>query len=183
MKRTRRATLAMIVGSGSVLAVDTTSFSTAKADRDIRVAVVDDADAYLGLTEDGVEDGGLLFEGDARQSPVRFAVINQLPEPITVTLTADEFRFDMSGDRLGPGERIDDVTVKIDPAASQPASGTVTGTIEIDASGDGIQIEAERDLTLKREPERAADAAADTNRTDNGSCENCSQTQAGGADR
>ncbi|ELZ17389.1 hypothetical protein C476_15575 [Natrinema limicola JCM 13563] len=171
----------MIVGSSSVLAVDTTSFSTAKADRDIRVAVVDDADAYLGLTDDGVEDGGLLFEGDARQSPASFDVINQLPEPITVTLAADEFRFDTSGDRLGPGER---VTVEIDPAASQPASGTVTGTIEIDASGDGIQIEAERDLTLEREPERAADAATvDTNRTDKGGCENCSQTQAGGTDR
>jgi len=173
----------MIVGSSSVLAVDTTSFSTAKADRDIRVAVVDDADAYLGLTENGVEDGGLLFEGDARQSPVRFDVINQLPEPITVTLAADEFRFDMSGDRLGPGERID-VTVKIDPAASRPSSGTVTGTIEIDASGNGVQIEAERDLTLEW-PECAADAAADTNRTDKGGCGNRSQTHGAslGADR
>ncbi len=163
----------MIVGSSGVLAVDTTGFSTARTDRDVRVAVVDDADAFLGLTEDGVEDGGLLFGGEPRRPPVSFDVINQLPEPIVVTLAVDTFRFDSAdgvdvsddrvvvgadGDRLGAGERLEDVTVNLDPGGERPPGPTVTGTIEIDASGDGTRIEAERDLVLEW-PEIDVDAA------------------------
>ncbi|RZH68331.1 hypothetical protein [Natrinema altunense] len=162
MKRTRRAALALIAGSSSVLAVETFGFSSADADRDVRVAPVGDGNAYLGLTEDGVEDDGVLFGGDPRHPPVRFELSNQCPASLTVTLTVDPFRFrsadgeSIDGSRfvvdgesggLGPGERVDAVTIGV-PPDSVDGGETVTGPVTIDARGDDIRIEAERELTL-----------------------------------
>lgn len=162
MKRTRRAALALIVGSSSVLAVETLGLSNAETDRDVRVSPVGDANAYLGLTEDGIEDDGVLFGGDPRRPPVRFDLINRLREPLTVALTADPFRFrsagrgEIDGDRfvvgdgsegLGPGERVDAVTIEV-PSDRINREETVTGTVAIDARGDDTRIEAERDLAI-----------------------------------
>lgn len=165
----------MIVGSSTVLAAETMGFSTASVERDGRVEVVDDAEAYLGLTADGIEEGGPLFDGAPRRPPATFDVVNQLSEPIAVTLTVDEFRFgsadgaDVSddrlvvgqteSDRLGPGERIEDVTVELDSQDAESTDETVSGTLGIEADGDDTRIEAERGLTLER-PEITVDTAA-----------------------
>lgn len=174
MKRTRRAALATIAGSSGVLAIETMGFSTAGLERDAQVRTAGDANAYLGLTADGVEEGGVLFEGDPRQPPTTFDVINQLTEPIAVTLTVEHFRFrsadgnpvsddrvirrESANERLGPGERIADVTVGLDPERDGTGGETVTGTIGIEAAGDETTVEAERELTLER-PEIAIDSA------------------------
>ncbi|ELY68305.1 hypothetical protein C489_07670 [Natrinema versiforme JCM 10478] len=156
----------MIAGSSSVLAVETIGFSTAGVDRNVRVETVGDADAYLGLTAEGVEDGGVLFEGPTRRPPVAFDVVNQLPEPIAVTLTADGLAFVSAdgepvaddrfvrgatdGERLDPGERIEAVTVGLPPGDDGAAGETVTGSIGIVADGEETRIEADRDLNLER---------------------------------
>ncbi|WP_228370984.1 MULTISPECIES: hypothetical protein [unclassified Natrinema] len=162
MKRTRRAALALIAGSSSVLAVETAGFSSADADRDVRVAPASDATGYLGLTEDGVEDDGVLFGGGPRHPPVRFDLSNQCPASLTVALTVDPFRLQsadgesIDGTRfvidggtggLGPGERVDAVTIGV-PPDSVDSGETITGLVAIDARGDDIRIEAERELTL-----------------------------------
>lgn len=156
----------MIAGSSTILAVETIGFSTAGVDRNLRVETVGDSDAYLGLTAAGVEDGGVLFEGTTRRPPVAFDVVNQLPEPISVTVTADQLEF-VSADgepvaddrfvrgatedeRLGPGEQIEAVTVGLPPGDDGAADETVTGTIGIVADGEETRIEADRDLTLER---------------------------------
>ena len=168
MKRTRRAALALIVGSSGTLAVETFGFSSARTDRGVRVAAVDDANAYLGLTEDGIEESGHLFDGGSRRPPARFDLVNQLPEPLTVTLTVDPFRFrsadgtEIDGDRfvvgddngdsnegLKPGERIDDVRIGLPANPSEFAIGeTISGTLSVDAQGADTRIEAERELAI-----------------------------------
>jgi hypothetical protein len=164
----------MIAGSSGVLAIETMGFSTTALERDAQVQTASDATAYLGLTADGVEDGGLLFEGDPRQPPTAFDVVNQRTEPIAVTLTVDTFRFrsadgvavsadrivrgESTDERLGPGERIADVTIGLNPQRDGAGEETVTGTIGIEATGDETRIEAERELTLER-PEIAVDSA------------------------
>lgn len=174
MKRTRRAALAVIAGSSAVLAIETMGFSTAGIERDAQVQTVDDANSYLGLTADGVEEGGLLFEGCPRQPPTTFDVINQLTEPIAVTLTVENLQFrsadgvpvsadrivrgERADERLGPGERIADVTVGFNPKRDGTGGEPVTGAIGIEAAGDKTTIEAERELALER-PEIAVDSA------------------------
>lgn len=169
MKRTRRAALALIVGSSGTLAVETFGFSSARTDRGVRVAAADDANAYLGLTEDGIEESCLLFDGGSRRPPARFDLVNRLPEPLSVTLTVDPFRFrsadgtEINGDRfvvgdensdgteeLEPGERIDDVTIGLPPNPAESTVGeTISGTLSIDAHGADTRIEAERELTIE----------------------------------
>lgn len=168
MKRTRRGTLALIAGSSGVLAAETLATPTRTATRDARLAVVGDEDGYLGLTEDGLETGGVLFEGEPRSSPATFDIVNQLPEPISITLEADAFRFELAdgdaavdgrrlvvGDgtesRLGPGERLAGISVTPASSTGTGAAGsppTVTGTIEITADGTETRLEADRDLSL-----------------------------------
>lgn len=164
----------MIAGSSTVLAAETMGFSNARVERASHVETVDDADAYLGLTADGIEERGLLFDGTPRRPPATFDVVNQLPEPIAVTLTVDTLRFEsadgaeVSDDRLvvggaesgrlGPGERIENITVEPGPRREGAADETVSGTIEIEATGDETRIEAERNLTLER-PEIGVDSA------------------------
>ena len=162
MKRSRRATLTMMLGSGGLLAVDTLGFTRADVDRDVSLEVVSDADAFLGLveTDDGgdIESSDILFGDDeTRTAPATFDVINQLTEPIEVTLESDEFTFepvdeygrvltDTEETTIGPGEAVERVVVNlIDP----PVNGsTVDGIIEISAEGESTWIEADRELTL-----------------------------------
>lgn len=176
MKRTRRAALAMIAGSSGLLAVDTFGFSSGRAERSVDVEVVSDADAYLGLvdrddsSDDGVETGGILFEESAnsdRHPPASFEVINQLTEPITLSLAFgdDRLRFvnldsdghvtsdhgqRLAGTTLEPG---DGTTIGIDLSLPSERStaidlDSITTTLEIDADGTATGVEAERTLTL-----------------------------------
>ncbi|GAB3670759.1 hypothetical protein [Halopiger thermotolerans] len=186
MRRTRRAALAMIAGSSGLLAVDTLGFSSGRAERPVDVEVVSDANAYLGLVDrdsndDGVETGGVLFEATAngdRYPPASFEVVNQLTEPIALSLAFgdDRLRFvelDADG-RIGAdhGQRLDadlepgdGITVAIDLALrSERATvidlDSITTTLEIDADGAATSIEAERTLTLVADVWVAIDCCA-----------------------
>lgn len=155
-----------MAASSSTLAAKTLGFTRGAADRETRADLVGDEDAYLGLTEDGVAAGGVLFGGGSRPSPATFAVVNRLTEPLSLTVESDRFRFETSdgaitddgrrllvddaGDALGPGERLGPVTVRPTDAAITSAVGsTVTGTIDITADGEETRIDAERDLSLE----------------------------------
>lgn len=166
MKRTRRAALLLMATSSSALAVETLGLTRSATDRDADIDVVGDENGYLGLTEDGLEAGGVLFEDGPRTTPATFAVVNRLPEPISLTLEADRFAFETrdetatddgrrlvvdadAGDRLGPGERLGPITVWPTPSAVESVSGsTISGTIDITAAGSEARIDAERDLSL-----------------------------------
>lgn len=81
MKRTRRAALAMLAGSSSLLAIETLGFSSVEAGREMSVDVAPDSEAYLSLIEDedGVETSDVLFgDGESRVAPATFDVKNQL---------------------------------------------------------------------------------------------------------
>ncbi|MDQ2051021.1 hypothetical protein RBH26_11070 [Natronolimnohabitans sp. A-GB9] len=161
MKRTRRAALALIAGSSSVLAVDTLGSSSTKAEREFTVDTVGDRDAYLGLTADGLEDGGVLFEGAPRRPPTEFTVTNQVAEPITVDLALEGSgvrleRGDDAGttDRmtttLVPGERSADLAVDFDWCEHVPLDGErEDATLTVTAEGDSTLIEAARPFTLE----------------------------------
>ncbi|SER20468.1 hypothetical protein SAMN04489841_3271 [Natrinema salaciae] len=173
----------MIAGSGSVLAAETIGFSTTGADREVRFETVSDADAYLGLAADGVAADGLLFEGDPRRPPATFDVHNRLPEPIAITIAVDDVRFvsadgvPVSGDRivvgederdrLGPGERLENVTVGL-PRDTERTADVVTGAIRIDADGEATRIDVEREITLERPDVTVEAARLDAYRTDDG---------------
>lgn len=148
MSRTRRATLAMLAGSSGLLAIDTLGLSSAQAERSVSVDVVDDPDAFLGLTEDGdgVETGGRLFEdGKRREAPETFHLLNGLAEPVVVDLESDAFEFDPDATELPVGES-DEVTVDLRTLPDDPAGATAA--IGITAEGDATRIEADRSLTL-----------------------------------
>lgn len=166
MKRTRRAALLLMATSSSALAVETLGFTRSAAERDSAVELVGDENGYLGLTEDGLETGGVLFEDGPRTTPATFAVVNQLPEPISLTLAADRFAFETrddaaavdgrrlvvdgdAGDALGPGERLGPITAWPTPRAIESAVGsTVSGAIDITAEGAETRLDAERDLSV-----------------------------------
>ncbi|AEH38166.1 hypothetical protein Halxa_3555 [Halopiger xanaduensis SH-6] len=165
----------MLAGSSGLLAVDTLGFSSGGAERPVDVEVVSDADAYLGLVDrddstDGVETGGVLFEessNDDRYPPASFEVVNQLTEPIALSLTLgdDRLRFvdlnaegRIEGDHgrrlpdadLEPG---DEIALAIDLSLPSERStaidlDSITTTLEIDAAGSATSVEAERTLTL-----------------------------------
>ena len=156
-----------MAASSSALAVETLGITGSVAERDAGVDLAGDENGYLGLTERGLEVGGALFEGGTRTTPATFAVVNQLPEPISLTIEADRFRFETAddaateagrrlvvdgsaGDTLGPGERLGPITVRATPSAIESAFGsTVTGGIDITADGSESRIDAERELSLE----------------------------------
>lgn len=152
----------MIAGSSSLLAIETLGYSSGAVERNVAVDVVGDADAYLGLTEDGLEDGGVLFDGESREAPASFAVTNGLHETVQFELglqtagvrlaVIDEeiiSPVDSVSDELKPGEHIE-VAIVFDLADGIPLAGTsdVT-TLEIDAGGPSTTIESKRELRLE----------------------------------
>ena len=166
MKRTRRGALALMAGSATALVVDTAGFSTARVERDVRVEVVADDEALLGLTEDGGNDGDVLFEDGSREVPTSFDVVNQTAGEITVEmelggdlkfvdaeLSSDdeaETAHTLHAEGVGPGEAIEDVEIGI-PGSELDGSNSVSDTIHFHVEGDGLQIDAER--TVELEPE------------------------------
>ena len=160
----------MIAGSSSLLAVESFGYSRGRVERGAAADVASDDAAYLGLIDrdgresDGVETNGLLFETNPdsnRYPPAAFDLINQLPEPISVTLTLadDRFRFRPSDGAEIDGTRLvaDDLTpgkalgtaIDLRPCADCPTVGTsLTTPVEIRADGATTRIEAERTLTL-----------------------------------
>jgi len=167
MKRTRRGALALMAGSATALVVDTAGFSTAQVERDVQVEVVADDEALLGLTEDGGNDGDVLFEDGSREAPTSFEVINQTANDLTVEMTLEgDLEFVdaklSNGNKLEEngthclkaevpiGEEIEEVVIGI-PGSELDGSNQVTDTIHFHVEGDGLQIDAER--TVELEPE------------------------------
>ena len=163
MKRTRRGALALMAGSATALVVDTAGFSTAQVERDVRVEVVADDEALLGLTEDGGNGGDVLFADGPGDVPATFDVINQTAGEVTVEMELDVLEFDheavssddepentLHAEGVGPGEAIEDVEIGI-PGSELDGSNSVSDTIHFHVEGDGLQIDAER--TVELEPE------------------------------
>ena len=166
MKRTRRGALALMAGSATALVVDTAGFSTARVERDVRVEVVADDEALLGLTEDGGNDGDVLFEDGSREVPTSFDVVNQTAGEITVEmelggdlkfvdaeLSSDdeaETAHTLHAEGIDPGEAVEEVKIGI-PGSELDGSNSVSDTIHFHVEGDGLQIDAER--TVELEPE------------------------------
>ncbi|ELY70754.1 hypothetical protein C490_05662 [Natronobacterium gregoryi SP2] len=150
----------MIAGSSGLLAVDTLGHSSSELDRDISVGVVSDANAYLGLVDDDVETGGLLFGNGTRYPLATFDVANRLTEPIEVALGVedDRVRFVPTSDAeasdavtafdLGVGEKTA-VAIDLDVRSTvPPVDETITTTLEVEAEGETTHVETDRSLTL-----------------------------------
>ena len=165
-----------MAGSAVALVTETLGFSSARLERNVEVAVVDDENAYLGLVDGELVDSGILFDDDAgvyRSAPQLFDVKNQLTETLTrVTLEVETFRFlegvdapdgttveiEDDGRRLvatglEPGTAIEDITIAL-PDVGKKAEDT----IEIQAAGKNTFIRAQRTLRLEAsEPETEFD--------------------------
>ncbi|MXV64563.1 hypothetical protein GS429_21300 [Natronorubrum sp. JWXQ-INN-674] len=188
MNRTRRGTLALIAGSSGVLAADALEFSSA-GDGDGADASADASNGAtlpLEVTEDGLETAGPPFDGKRRSTPApaTFDIVNQRSVPVSLVLEADAFRFNAADDRavvdggrllvggdgnekVGPGERIANVTVEIDPRSeASTASAAVTGAVEITAEGADTRIDAGRKLTLENRGLTVERALVESERTD-----------------
>jgi len=164
MKRTRRGALALMAGSATALVVDTAGFSTAQVERDVQVEVVADDEALLGLTEDGGNDGDVLFEDGPGDVPATFDVINQTTDDITVEMTLDGgLKFvDLEPSNGSECEGEDDDCLRVTVSIGNDeevkigtdelnGSESVTGTIRFHVEGDGLEIDAERTVELELE--------------------------------
>jgi len=166
MKTTRRGALVVMVGSSVALVTNTLGFSRAEVARNVEIDVVGDETAYLTLRDDEIEDGGILFESDEpREAPESFDVKNQLTESLDVTLEfddEDELRF-VSAD--GNAENIDvadkqvlieglDVghAVEIEIGVPHGSEEVLEGTIDIQAEGSSVYVQAKRTVSLEGEP-------------------------------
>lgn len=155
-----------LLGSSAALASvgfvsGTGAFSSAEVERGVKIEVVSDENGYLGLKEDGGNDGDLLFGFDRpRIESERFTVRNQTNSSVSITiiLQNENFRFtspnpgddDQSLHReLQPGEDIPNVTISL--VETLYSSDVQEGTILFQVDGEGLHIEAER--TLRLEPE------------------------------
>lgn len=165
-----------LLGSSAALAsggflTGTGAFSSASANRSVAVRVVGDENAFLGLSEQGREADGVLFDADLpRTEPETFEIVNQSPTAIS-EMTVDlldgnlEFLTDTATkagnedcdvhitershrvriENLCPGQAVRDITVRI-PSAEP--NGSVRDTLRFEGDGEGLQIEAQRTLEL-----------------------------------
>lgn len=151
----------MMAGSGSLLAVDTLGFSSARLERDVTVDVVPDDEAYLALDEDGVT-GDLVFEEDV-DAPTRCATVeNRLHEAVDVEFAAADggLRFAAADEDCPCGGNGELRLEAIEPGTAKPVAvsladptGPVTDTVEIGAAtvDATVSIAAEREITLEDE--------------------------------
>lgn len=143
MSRPRRALLATIASVSGLLAIDTQGGSSTQAERPVSMDVASDPDAFLSVTENGVDMDGHLFEyGTLRSAPASFSLQNQLTEPIDVELNSDTFDIDPCRSELAIGG---ETVVTVDLPADTVGTN---GSIEIIAVSDSTQINADRSLTL-----------------------------------
>ncbi|WP_259533997.1 hypothetical protein [Halalkaliarchaeum sp. AArc-CO] len=139
---------AAVAGSGTL--VGSGAFSSAQVERGVHVSVADDANAYLALTgrdsddEDGV---GLYGADEAFPAPATITVENQLTTDLTVEIqgsadrTSVRLDTDDNGSEIGTGED-QDVAVNVEDY------GTFEVTLDIEAWGEGVSIEATRTIDL-----------------------------------
>lgn len=157
---------ALVTGGG--LLTSAGAFSSTTADRTVKIEIVGDEDAYLGLRGEQTDEGGLLFETDLpRTAPEQFDITNQTAGSVEMeielldgnlvftaadpgdgvdSVTVEDETLTVSG--MAPGAQVADVTIEI-PARSD---GVVTDTVSFDVTGEdgSLQIDAERALELER---------------------------------
>jgi hypothetical protein len=156
-----------LLGSSAVFAsggflTGTRAFSSAEVERSVQIEVVGDQNAYLGLTEDQMDEGGVLFGAEMpRIESESFNVINQSTSQVSITieLSHGNLRFTAPGEKIGenedtieveglkPGEDLTGVTVGL-PKELNGSTG-IGDILSFEVDGDGLHIEAERTLQLK----------------------------------
>ncbi len=156
-----------LVGSGTLLLTRSLGSPTSEIERESPIAVADDADAYLGLIEDGdgIVTAGQLFETDrARPAPATFAVANQLSTAVTVTLDSASHRLGFR--RAAPEGCLCESTRSLELTAIEPGTAhtvavspgddetTVTDAIRIRARTvtGTTTAEARRSITVDAAP-------------------------------
>ncbi len=167
--RRRKFLLGLTAGlAGASFLTGTGAFSSTEAERSVEITVVGDDDAFLGLREDEMSDGGVLYGTDTpREAPETFDITNQSAGivGIDIKLQDGELKFtdadaddtdvenvDVEDDHLtirgmNPGAKVSDVTVAI----SGTTSGESKDILSFDVTGEdhGLHIEADRELSLK----------------------------------
>lgn len=139
------------------------AFSSTETQRGVQIAVVGDENAYLGLREEEMDSGQMLFEtGMPRTAPETFDITNQTAGPVdmTVELLGGDLAFTDATSGVGDvtvtsseltitglesGGQVSDVTIEV-PGRSEKA---VSDTLSFDVTGEGLQIDAKRDLELE----------------------------------
>jgi len=160
----------LLLGSAAIFAsggfmTGTQAFSSTEVERNIKIEIVGDKNAILGLKEDEMDEGSVLFgEQGSRTAPETFDVINQhsAPVDIDIALLEGELKFTdvdssegeesielkpylISITNLQPGTQISEVMIEI----SQGNSQYNTDTLQFEVEGDGLYINAKRELTLE----------------------------------
>ncbi|MBX0322290.1 hypothetical protein EGH21_04490 [Halomicroarcula sp. F13] len=139
-----RVAVLLAVAAVAALAVGSGGFSAVSADRQVRVDVVGDADAYMSLT---YPDAGVSLDG-ATVEDTFLTVRNQFTQPVdfTVTYTVS------TGDGLDGTPTSDSVTRRsvgvgeefdVPIAVRCGASGTQYATVSFDVTADGADVFAE----------------------------------------
>ena len=161
-----------LLGSGAVFAsgglgINVGAFSSTTAHRGVKIEVVGDEDAYLGLREEEMAEEGMLFGSNMpRTAPEQFDITNQSARSVEMvielldgelaftgaesgtgveTMTVEDEALTITG--LEPGAAVTDVTVEI-PGRSETV---LRDTLAFDVTGTdgGVQIDAERGLALE----------------------------------
>ena len=163
-----------LLGSSATLAsagflTGTGAFTSAEAERNVKIEVVGDKYAYLGLREDQIKEEGVLFGTDMpRTAPEEFKLTNQTATAvdIDIKLLKGNLEFDewtignedkvdgvsvetntLTIEGMEPGAKVSEVTIDI-PGTSE---FSVDDTLRFEVTGEDndLYIEAERVLTLE----------------------------------
>jgi hypothetical protein len=126
-----------LLGSTATLAsasllTGTGAFSSVEADRNVKVKIVSDGDAYLGLTEDGTDNENVLFDDHTvRTEPETFDIVNQSANALS------EIRVSLDDERLEFFQIVSSDSLQVEDL---PSEESVDG-IGIQISDSKIQIE------------------------------------------
>jgi hypothetical protein len=169
-----RLGLALVVVASMSLVISASAFSNTEADRTVSVNVVEDGDAYVGLTYNetvSVDLNDTDPEGTARNGEIQrrqgnaLAVQNQFGIRIDVEVLGDEsetpeLRYETEKGsqtaRLAPGVRTSfDAVVTCELGVKNDKR---TVDVEVTAEGEGVSAEVVREVTVVCEgiPEKAA---------------------------
>ena len=143
------------LAGGSSLIVSSNAFTSVEAERELQVDIVGDEEAYLALHySDDVDNGsGRTATVTCGEHVTLFDIRNRFSAPInTLEVGVDDDRFEISvdSDSLGPGD--DPALVQLETNFSNGCTeGSFEITVEIEASGDGFSVDAERDFKIEVE--------------------------------
>jgi len=137
------------------------AFSSTETERDVQIEIAGDKNAYLSL-DDG-ESSEMLFDSGAVGAPGEFTIKNQGTKTVEITVEIQnsdandqgcDLKFETGGSNkkleltLGSGAKS---VVKIKFSGTCANNGTGDGSLsfEVTDTDDELQIDTQRDLTLK----------------------------------